>query len=170
MPRHWATWRCVVASDGFYETRADDGSSQWVVWIADGPVTLPATFATEAAARALVAETRADPALGRVVPSPVADIADRLLALVMRTRFRATGTSADPYTDALTMWLTVVSEARATLPPNTSLLEVEALYRDAVESWLRGEPSPHTYDEDAVTAQHLDDDDLLARFRAAVEP
>lgn len=159
-----------MASDGFYETRADDGTSQWVVWIADGPVTLPATFTTEEGARKLVAETRADPALGAVVPSPVADIADRLLALVMRTRFRATGTSADPYTDALTLWLTVVSEARATLPPNTSLWEVERVYRDAVESWLLGEPSPHSYAEDEVTAQHMDDDELLERFLVVVSP
>lgn len=92
--------------------------------------------------------------------------AERLLTLVVRTRFRAPGASADPYTDALVLWLSVVREAREAVSRSASLWEVERVYRDAVESWLWGEPSIHSYTEDTVTAHHLDDDELLDAFRA----
>ena len=81
--------------------------------------------------------------------------ADRLFALVARTRFRAPGTSSDPYLDALVMWLTVVREAREALRGSGSLREVERVYRDSVERWLNGEP----VGEDTA---------LRERFRAAV--
>ena len=80
---------------------------------------------------------------------------ERLFALVVRSRFRAPGTSADPYTDALVMWLTVVREAREVLRGNGALRDVERVYRNSVERWLSGEP----VGEDAA---------LRERFRAAV--
>lgn len=82
---------------------------------------------------------------------------ERLFALVVRTRFRTPGTSADPYTDALVMWLTVVREAREALRGTNSLRAAERVYRDSVERWLSGDPVG-------------EDEALLERFRVAVSP
>lgn len=99
---------------------------------------------------------------------------DRLFNIIARTRFRAPGTSADPYADALILWVSVVSEVREALAPlehpKSALGEVEYLYRETIESWLRGEGTHHEYAEDEVTAQMMSDEDLLHKLRAAVDP
>lgn len=99
---------------------------------------------------------------------------DRLFSIIARTRFRAPGTSADPYDDALIFWVSVTHEVRETLAtvahPKSALREVEYLYRYTIEAWLRGELSHHEYAEDEVTAQMLSDEDLLHRLREAIDP
>lgn len=105
---------------------------------------------------------------------PIDTAVDRLFALIARTRFRSPGTSADPYTDALILWVSVVTEVRETLAqlehPVSALREVEYLYRETIEAWLRGEPSVHSYDEDPATAEAMSDEDLIGRLRTAVDP
>lgn len=105
---------------------------------------------------------------------PIDTAVDRLFALIARTRFRSPGTSADPYSDALILWVSVVSEVREVLAPldnpKSALGEVEYLYREAISAWLRGEPTHHSYDEDEVTAQAMSDEDLLHKLRTAVDP
>lgn len=87
-------------------------------------------------------------------------MSERLFALIVRTRFRCTGTSADPYTDALVVWVSMVSEIREVLVsldyPATALTKVERVFRDAIESWLDG----HT---------PVDDEELLAELHRAVD-
>lgn len=99
---------------------------------------------------------------------------DRLFSIIARTRFRAPGTSADPYLDSLILWVSVIGDVREVLAPleypKSALREVEYLYRQAIESWLRGEPSAHSYAEDEVTAQMLSDEDLMERLRTAIDP
>lgn len=107
-------------------------------------------------------------------PSDIDAAVDRLFSIIARTRFRAPGTSADPYTDALILWVSVVTEVRESLAPlehpKSALREVEYIYRDAISAWLRGEPSPHAYDEDEVTAEAMSDEDLIGRLRTALDP
>lgn len=86
--------------------------------------------------------------------------ADRLFSIIARTRFRAPGTSADPYTDSLILWLSVVHEIREVLEPlehpKSALGAVETVYRTAIESWLRG--------DEPVT-----DGELHAELRRAID-
>lgn len=87
--------------------------------------------------------------------------ADRLFSIIARTRFRAPGTSADPYLDSLILWVSVVHEIRETLEPLehpvSALGAVEAVYRETIESWLRGD-EPTT------------DDELLHKLHRAMSP
>ncbi|MDM2175291.1 Uncharacterised protein [Mycobacteroides abscessus subsp. abscessus] len=105
---------------------------------------------------------------------PIDTAVDRLFSIIARTRFRAPGTSADPYLDSLILWVSVVTEVRETLAPLehpiSALGEVEYLYRETISAWLRGEGTDYAYAEDEVTAQALSDEDLLHRLRAAVDP
>jgi len=105
---------------------------------------------------------------------PIDTAVDRLFSIIARTRFRAPGTSADPYLDSLVLWVSVVGEVREVLAPLehpvSALGEVEYIYRTAIESWLRGDAPTSTVTDDPVTAQHLSDDELLHKLRAAVDP
>ncbi|SKU67149.1 Uncharacterised protein [Mycobacteroides abscessus subsp. abscessus] len=107
-------------------------------------------------------------------PDPIDTAVDRLFSIIARTRFRAPGTSSDPYTDALILWVSVVNEVREALAPlehpKSALGEIEYLYRETISAWLRGEEPTSTITDDPETARALSDDDLLHRLRAAVDP
>ncbi|QSM93003.1 hypothetical protein I3U40_18275 [Mycobacteroides abscessus subsp. abscessus] len=98
--------------------------------------------------------------------------ADRLFSIIVRTRFRCPGTSADPYLDALVQWVAVVGDVRKMLAhiedADALLPGVEQVYRDAVEVWLRGD-TPHMLTSDADTLARVNADDaLLDRLRAVI--
>ena len=105
---------------------------------------------------------------------PIDTAVDRLFSIIARTRFRAPGTSADPYLDSLILWVSVVAEVREALAPLehpvSALGEVEYLYRETISAWLRGDEPTSTVTDDPVTAQALSDEDLLHKLRAAVDP
>lgn len=97
-----------------------------------------------------------------------------LLGLVVRTRFRNPGTSADPYTDTLVLWVSSITEVRKILAPlevpASTLSEIESIYRESVEAWLRGDEPKCDYADDDATARLMDDEDLEHRFREAIDP
>lgn len=112
--------------------------------------------------------------------NPLADLdytlneaADTLMALIVRTRFRNPGTSADPYTDALILWVSVITEAREAVAPlevpSAALRGVEALYRRAVESWLRGDEPTSPISDVPHIAAALSDADLHAELRRVLD-
>ncbi|WP_100459263.1 hypothetical protein [Mycobacteroides abscessus] len=79
---------------------------------------------------------------------------ERLFALIVRTRFRSPGTSADHYLDTLVIWVSMVGEVREILAPlgypDVALPGVERVFRAAIESWLDG----HTpVDDEALLAE-----------------
>lgn len=84
-------------------------------------------------------------------------MSERLFALIVRTRFRSPGTSADPYLGTLVLWVSLLGEVREILAslgyPDAALSRVERVFRGAVESWLDG----HT---------PVDDEALLAELEA----
>jgi len=85
---------------------------------------------------------------------PNQPVVDRLLSIVARTRFRAPGTSPDPYADALILWLSVITEVRAIIPAE-ALPAVEAVYRDAVGAWLNPAGQPEPDGGDAALAEQF---------------
>lgn len=99
---------------------------------------------------------------------------DRLFSIIARTRFRAPGTSGDPYLDSLILWVSVVHEVRDALAPlehpSSALRETEYIYREAIESWLRGDEPKSTVTDDPATAEALSDEDLLGKLRTALDP
>ncbi|GAB5896974.1 MULTISPECIES: hypothetical protein [Mycobacteriaceae] len=108
--------------------------------------------------------------------NPLADLdaalneaADTLLSLIVRTRFRNPGTSADPYTDALILWLSTVTEAREAVAPldvpPAALRDIETLYRRAVEVWLRDDEPTSPISEVPNIAAALSDADLHGELR-----
>ena len=105
---------------------------------------------------------------------PIDAAADRIFSLIARTRFRAPGTSADPYLDSLVLWVSVVTEVREVLAPLahplSALREVEYIYRETISAWLRGDEPTSTVTDDPVTARALSDDDLLHKLREAIDP
>lgn len=102
------------------------------------------------------------------------EAADRLLSLIVRTRFRNPGTSADPYVDSMILWLSVVREAREVLSPwgvpASTLCEVEHIYREAVQAWLRGDEPQSPVTDDRNLARALSDDDLHGSLRQVLDP
>ncbi|WP_100514885.1 hypothetical protein [Mycobacteroides abscessus] len=69
-------------------------------------------------------------------------MSERLFALIVRTRFRSPGTSADLYLDTLVLWVSMVGEVREILAslgyPAAALPRAERVFRVAIESWLDG--------------------------------
>lgn len=67
---------------------------------------------------------------------------ERFHELIVTARAETPNISTDPYLDALALWIVVVPQARdilSTLDSHESTLgEVEFVYRVAVEAWLRG--------------------------------
>lgn len=98
----------------------------------------------------------------------------KLFELIVRTRFRNPGTSADPYTDALVLWVSVVNEVRKAVEPlevrPSIVRDIEYVYRESVEAWLRGDEPKYAYADDPVTARVMDDEDLEHRLREAIDP
>lgn len=101
------------------------------------------------------------------------EASDTLMALIVRTRFRNPGTSADPYTDALILWLSVITEAREAVEPldvpPASLRDIETLYRRAVESWLRGDEPTSLITDVPNIAAALSDADLHGELRRVLD-
>lgn len=104
----------------------------------------------------------------------VDDAVDRLFSIISRTRFRSPGTSPDPYLDSLILWVSVVNEVREVLAPlglpSSPLREVEYIYRESIESWLRGDEPTSPVTDDPVTARVLSDEELQGRLRQAIDP
>lgn len=96
--------------------------------------------------------------------NPAERAADRLLALIARTRAENLNTSPDPCLDAITLWGSAVPTVREVLGTlethDDTLSEVEFVYRTAVEAWLRGTVPDGTRVEEA----------LLERIRMALDP
>lgn len=89
---------------------------------------------------------------------------ERLYELIVSARAENPGTSADPYGDALALWTAVISAVRevlGTLQVHESTLgEVEYVYRTALEAWLRGTVPSSARVEEA----------LRERIRMALNP
>ncbi|MBN7388525.1 Uncharacterised protein [Mycobacteroides abscessus subsp. abscessus] len=87
-----------------------------------------------------------------------------LHGLIVSARAENPGISADPYGDALALWMLVVHEVREVLSGlethDDTLGEVEYVYRTAVEAWLRGTVPDGSRVEEA----------LLERIRMALNP
>lgn len=88
----------------------------------------------------------------------------RLHGLIVTARHENSGTSSDPYGDALARWMLVVPEVREVLGTlqvhEDTLGEVEFVYRTAVEAWLRGTVPSSARVEEA----------LLDRIQMALNP
>ena len=48
--------------------------------------------------------------------------------------------------------------------------DIEYVYRESVEAWLRGDEPKYAYADDPVTARVMDDEDLEHRLREAIDP
>lgn len=94
--------------------------------------------------------------------------------LIVSARAENHGTSADPYLDAITLWVSVVPEVREVLSTlethERTLGEVEYIYREAMTSWLRGDEPCSPLADDPGTAALLADDELEHRLRTALNP
>lgn len=88
----------------------------------------------------------------------------RLHELIVSARAENHGTSADPYLDAITLWIAAVPAVRDILSAlkthDSTLGEVEFVYRTAVEAWLRGTMPDGSHIEEA----------LLDRIQMALNP
>ncbi|MBN7310349.1 hypothetical protein [Mycobacteroides abscessus] len=88
----------------------------------------------------------------------------RLHGLIVSARHENHGTSTDPYLSALTLWTAVIPAVRevlGTLQVHESTLgDVEFVYRTAVEAWLRGTMPCNPRVEEA----------LRERIRMALDP
>lgn len=98
-------------------------------------------------------------------------VTTRLHELIVSARAENPGISADPYLDAITLWVSVVPEVREVLGTlqvhEDTLGEVEYLFRESVTAWLRGTvPFGGVYADDPAIA----DDELLERIRTALNP
>ncbi|SHP20878.1 hypothetical protein [Mycobacteroides abscessus] len=106
--------------------------------------------------------------------NPAERAADRLLALIARTRSENPGTSPDPYLDGLALWVSVVPQVREVLAAvgthESTLGEVEYLFREAVTAWLRGDEPYNLLTDDPGTAALLADDELEHRLRTVLDP
>lgn len=89
---------------------------------------------------------------------------ERLHELIVSARHENPGTSTDPYLDTLNLWAAAVPAVRevlGTLQVHESTLgEVEFVYRTALEAWLRGTVPGGSRVEEA----------LLDRIRMALNP
>jgi len=98
----------------------------------------------------------------------------RLHDLIVTARSTHPGISADPYGDALNLWVSGVPEVRdvlSTLPSHESTLgEVEFIYREAMTSWLRGDEPCSLLADDLATAALLADDELEHKIRMVLDP
>ncbi|AMT72194.1 MULTISPECIES: hypothetical protein [Mycobacteroides] len=106
--------------------------------------------------------------------NPAERAADRLLALIARTRAENLNTSPDPYLDAITLWIAVVPQVREVLNGldihESTLGEVEYLFREAVTAWLRGDEPSSVLTDDPGTAALLAEDELEHRLRTVLDP
>ncbi|SIB99264.1 hypothetical protein [Mycobacteroides abscessus] len=88
----------------------------------------------------------------------------RLHELILSARHENHGTSTDPYLTALNIWVSAVPAVRevlGTLETHESTLgEVEFVYRTAMTAWLRGTVPSSARVEEA----------LLERIRMALDP
>lgn len=98
----------------------------------------------------------------------------QLFDIVVRTRSRNPATSADPYLGALTEWVAVIPEVREILAPlgDIAASDVEFVFRDTVESWLRGDPPKYDWlcEGDENTAAMFADEELEHRIKEAIDP
>ncbi|MBV0918042.1 Uncharacterised protein [Mycobacteroides abscessus subsp. massiliense] len=88
----------------------------------------------------------------------------RLHGLIVTARHENPNIAADPYLAALTRWVSAVADVRDILSGldihESTLGEVEFVYRTALEAWLRGTVPPSLRVEEA----------LLERIRMALNP
>lgn len=98
----------------------------------------------------------------------------RLHGLIVSARAENPGTSADPYLDAITLWVSAVPTVREVLGTlkthEDTLGEVEYLFRQSVEAWLRGDEQSDFLADDPGTAALLADDELEHRIREVLDP
>ncbi|SLE83950.1 hypothetical protein [Mycobacteroides abscessus] len=94
--------------------------------------------------------------------------------LIVSARAENPNTSADPYLAALNLWVSVVPAVReilSTLEVHESTLgEVEYVYRQSVTMWLRGDEPSSVLADDTGTARLLAEDELEHRLRTVLDP
>lgn len=98
----------------------------------------------------------------------------RLHELIVTARSENPGTSADSYLAALALWVGALPAVRETLAGlethESTLGEIEFIYRDAMTSWLRGDEPPSLLADDPGTAALLAEDELEHRLRTVLDP
>lgn len=105
-------------------------------------------------------------------PSPFDTAVTTLHDLIVSARAENPNTSADPYLAALNLWVSVVPQVREVLAAvntyESTLGEVEYLFREAVTAWLRGDEPYNLLTDDPGTAALLADDELEHRLRTVL--
>ncbi|WP_078314904.1 hypothetical protein [Mycobacterium sp. D16Q16] len=93
--------------------------------------------------------------------------------LIVSAKAEATDTT-DPYLTVLTRWIDVLPKVREVLSVmdihESTLGEIEYIYREAVTSWLRGDEPASLLADDPGTAALLADDELEQKIRVALDP
>ncbi|MFV8308820.1 hypothetical protein [Mycobacteroides chelonae] len=107
-------------------------------------------------------------------PSPLDAAVTALHDLIVTARAENPNTTSDPYLDGLALWVAVVPQVREVLVAvgthESTLGEVEYLYREAVTAWLRGDEPSNVLTDDPGTAALLADDELEHRLRTVLDP
>lgn len=106
--------------------------------------------------------------------SPLDAAVTALHGLIVTARSENPGTSPDPYLDGLALWIAVVPQVREVLNGldihESTLGEVEYIYRQAVTAWLRGDEPYNPLADDPGTGALLADDELEHRLRTVLAP
>lgn len=106
--------------------------------------------------------------------SPLDTAVTTLHDLIVTARAEHPNTSGDPYLDAITLWIAVVPQVREVLAAvgthESTLGEVEYLFREAVTAWLCGDEPYSLLTDDHGTGALLADDELEHRLRTVLDP
>lgn len=106
--------------------------------------------------------------------SPLDTAVTTLHDLIVTARSENPGTSPDPYLGGRALWVSVVPQVREVLAAvgthESTLGEVEYLFREAVTAWLRGDEPYNLLTDDPGTAALLADDELEHKIRVVLDP